>query len=95
MPISGRKFLKPISAVVAALLVSTLQNGVQGNPEINGSFERALNTIVSEAVLEGAVPEQIMVEPSQAVAVPQQHMSHSSHSSHSSHRSHYSGGYNT
>lgn len=90
---SRRNFLKPVAAIIATMLSTTMGSINQADAS---TAEFAYDKVVSQAY---ATPVENTSEPAPAVLAPSEeagpthldHRSHRSHSSHSSHRSHYSG----
>jgi hypothetical protein len=84
---SDRKFLGPISALVASLLTSTLQNGAKADAALQHATEKALEVNDMESIEGRPSPEPLTIEVAYQGMVTLDHYSHSSHSSHSSHMS--------
>lgn len=84
---SAKKFLKPVSLVIASLLTGTLSND-KANAALTDAADRALKNAEAESKDGRPSPDPIRIERS---ADDKLHLQgHYSHSSHGSHRSHYS-----
>ncbi len=90
MPTLGKKFLRPVSVVVATLLASALQNSANATPSLLASLEKASELSSVKTTQISSPVQQLMVKPATTPSRLRQ-AQHMSHSSHSSHRSHYSG----
>lgn len=89
---SGRKFLRPISVAITALLATSAYGAGALTPTISNTSI----TIQQSSNIQnlGSMNDQLIIKPSNRigiVATHYSHMSHQSHSSHMSHASHYSG----
>jgi hypothetical protein len=88
---SARKFLKPLSVLIATILGSTTSNSAEGKALIEKALDGNSNPEPISSVEGRPDPEQIVLDPSSDGMINLGHHSHSSHASHASHRSHYSG----
>ncbi len=83
-----RKFLKPLSIAIAAMLTTAPNVGALA-PIMDRANIKAQQTINNQKI--DLTNNQLTIGPSTRTTVVAMHQSHSSHVSHASHHSHYSG----